>query len=172
MPYQLMVRSNRYIPIDIWRHSRFIINSNLKNGTSNLDEIDLFTTQFEDGTDLKLSLIKEDLLSPKLFDKEIAIRYKHGGYNTIKDSIIYRDIKAYLDKNNLEKTMRILSEDSVFISRLVDEYMPKDDNEQNKRPYINYNVLSKFNVVSSQYDINYLRDYIEKNIKIQCAVFL
>ena len=166
MPYQLMVRSRSYLPIDIRRHPKFIINSNLKNGSSNLDEIDLFTMQFYGATDLKLSLINEGLLSPKFINNEIAIRYKNGDYDTMKDSIIYSDLKAYLDEDTLEKTLRILSDDKGFIDKLVDNYMPKDDTEQMLRPCINYEVLSILSNVSN-YNIEYVKRFIlpyRKNI--------
>ena len=169
MPYQLMVKTNKYLPIDIRRHSRFIINSNLKNGSSNLDEIDLFTTQFDSKKKLMESLINEGLLNAKFYDNHIAIRYNHGGYNTISDSIIYSDKKAYLDENTLERTIRILSKDNGFITKLIDEYMPKDDdklpkddNKRRRRPYINYNVLFELKrlLSSSNYNPTYLKYFI------------
>ena len=155
--YQLMVRKQKYVPINIRRHSKFIIDSDLKQEhLATLREIDLLTTQFSE-IEFRKSLLEENLISSRDLENQISIRYaKNGKLETLNDNIIFSDSKQYLDISTLESTIRILSNDEDFVKKLLEKYLPDDDGIYSTREYINLDTLKILESVSKN-NINLYR---------------
>ena len=162
MAYQLMLRKQKYIPINIRNHSKFIIDSNLQqNNLATLREIDLLTSQFSED-DFRRSLVIEGLISTEDFDKQIEIRYKRKDkLETLADSIIFSEGKAYLEEKTLENTLIILSSRDDFIRTLIDKYMPKEDGRYNTREYVNLGILKYLEgVLNNSYNFAGLKNLL------------
>ena len=154
--YQLMIKKGRsYEPINIRCHSKFIIidNRKIKDYLATLNEIDLLTTQYSE-KEFRVSLVQERLISTEDFDKQIEIRYKRKDkLETLADSIIFSEGKAYLEEKTLENTLIILSSRADFIRTLIYKYIPKEDGRYNTREYVNLGILKYLEgVLNNSYD--------------------
>ena len=160
MVYQLMIRKQKYTPINIRNHSGFIIDSNLKQPhLATLREIDLLTTNYSI-EEFKKSLIYEGLINSDDYDNKLAIRYKNSKTITLNEGIMYIDDKKYLDENLLEETLKILSNDEEFIRLLLDKYLPKNDGIYNTREYVNLETLKILEaVLDNRIDYYRLRSF-------------
>ena len=140
--YQLMIRKQKYVPINLRCHSGFIIDSTLKQDhLATLREIDLLTTQYSE-IDFRKSLLNEGLISSDDLCSQISIRFsKSGKLITLNDSIIFSDGKSYLDIDRLKDILKLLSDDDSFIRELLSRYLPKDDGIYNTREYLNLDTL-------------------------------
>jgi len=165
--YQLMIKKgNKYEPIMIRDHKDFVIvdNRNLQNHLATLREIDLLTTQYSE-TEFRYSLVRGGLIGVKNFNNQISIRYlkdkSKNKFDTLTDSIIYKDGKSYLDKDTLECTLKILCGNSNFVRELIDKYMPKEEGRYNTRECINVDTLKMLEgLLNNNININGLRDYL------------
>lgn len=162
MAYRLMIiKGKKYEPINIRNHKDFIIDSNiLKDDLATLKEIDLLTSQYSE-IEFRMSLLHQGLISQEDFNNQIEIRYLKKKFITLKNSIIFKDGKSYLDIDTLENTLKLLCGDSNFIIKLINRYMPKEDGRYNTREYINLDTLKMLEgLLSNQININGLRSYL------------
>lgn len=162
MAYRLMIiKGKKYEPINIRNHKDFIIDSNiLKDDLATLKEIDLLTSQYSE-IEFRMSLLDQGLISQEDFNNQISIRYSKKELITLKNSIIFKDGKSYLDIDTLENTLKLLCSDNNLVIELINKYMPKEDGRYNTREYINLATLKMLEgLLSNQININGLRSYL------------
>ncbi len=162
MAYRLMIKKgNSYIPIKIRIHNDFIIDSNImQDDLATLKEIDLLTTQYSE-CDFRRSLLRQGLISQEDFNNQIEIRYFKKKFITLKNSIIFKEGKSYLDVDTLENTMNVLCRDNNFVIELINKYMPKEDGRYNTREYVNLGTLKILEgLLSNNININGLKSFL------------
>lgn len=162
MAYRLMIiKGKKYEPINIRNHKNFIIDSNiLKDDLATLKEIDLLTTQYSE-YDFRRSLLRQGLISQEDFNNQISIRYSKKELITLKNSIIFKDGKSYLDIDTLENTLKLLCSDNNLVIELINKYMPKEDGRYNTREYVNLGTLKILEgLLSNNVNINGLKSFL------------
>ena len=124
MAYYLTINKNKdYKKIDISLLSEFERKSNFKNLSYSLEEIDLFTSKFEDEVSLKRELYKNDLIELDDITKELSIRMSNKGkLEKVMYGIVFREQRRYLDDEYLRKKILSLQNDKVFLEKLVARY--------------------------------------------------
>ena len=124
MAYYLTVRNNNnFKKINIENHPFFKRISKYKNDKYSLEEIDLFTSTFENELAFRESLYYNGIVDKDDIFKDISIRRKE------KDQLIkvmydpvYSDGKKYLDPIYLVYKIQILGTDYNFLNKLLTRY--------------------------------------------------
>lgn len=123
MAYYLTIKNkNEYKLLDISSAQEFRRLSNLKNSYS-LEEIDLFTSQFNGEIDLKTKLYEQDIISIEDINKEITIRRKNKDeLIKVMYDLVYSYNKKYLNEEYLRGTLLTLQKDTTFLNKLLNHY--------------------------------------------------
>lgn len=179
MAYYIMVKKNKeYIPLDISDNSNFERLSKYNGNKYSLEEVDLFTSKFDDEISLREQLYYEGNLDKEDILREITIRIKKdNNYKKVMYNPIYRDAYKYLDPYFLLNKMWSLSDDYDFLLALMVHYQNSYVNNEtiasiraytlgNSELKIN-NLLKEF-LIREIYNREYNKEtssYEEKNIK-------
>ena len=162
MAYFLTVEKSRgnYIILPINKFMEiglFIRDKNTRykqDGYCSLKEIDEFTKNFNDASELREFLVSRGMLSVNLIDKKLAIRYNSNGLfkKVMYDLMYQRDIEYLANPRLLirEIEYRLIKEDYEFLRDLFNHFSHHHRAEAEIAETINYiNNLIRFKDVLS-----------------------
>ena len=162
MAYFLTVEKSRgnYIILPINKFMEiglFIRDKNTRykqDGYCSLKEIDEFTKNFNDASELREFLVSRGMLSVNLIDKKLAVRYNSNGLfkKVMYDLIYQRDIEYLANPRLLirEIEYRLIKEDYEFLRDLLNHFSHHHRAEAEIAETINYiNNLIRFKDVLS-----------------------
>lgn len=124
MAYYLTIQKNKseFKQINISLLEEFKRISKFKNGYS-LEEIDHFTSMFDDEVKLKELLYDKGLITSEDITKEISIKQKiNNELVKVRYGLIYKINKKYLDAQYLRSRLLSLQSDKNFLKKLVSYY--------------------------------------------------
>jgi len=105
MAYNLMVEIKKgfYIPLDISKSKLFERTSRYKETRYSLEEIDRFTSNFENLNALRKYLYQAEIIEPTSYDKSLSIRMPQKGDKPKKVmyDFLYQKDRKYLDNPSL-----------------------------------------------------------------------
>lgn len=117
MAYYLM--NKKYNKIDITKMPKFIRLSNFKGNKYSLEELDLFTSYYQNEIELLNDLKANNLIT----NDNIAIYYKKKEeYKKVKYNLVYSYNKKYLDPLYLRAVMFSLINDNNYLTKLASYY--------------------------------------------------
>ena len=126
MAYYLTIKKNNTFKLlDVSSLNEFKRISKFKKNAYSLEEIDRFTSCFENEFQLKNSLYQNNIISKEEIPYEISIRLKYkNNLEKVKYGLVYQDKYKYLNVNNnmLRATILSLQTDYDFLKRLVAYY--------------------------------------------------
>lgn len=124
MAYYLTIKEkNNYKLLDITSLEEFTRFSNFKNNSYSLEEVDFFTSIFNNEIELKKHLYENGIISIDDIVKKIEIRIKlNGKLKKVKYDLIYKSTQKYLDVQYLRGQLLILQHDKDFLKKLLDYY--------------------------------------------------
>ena len=149
MAYYITVEDKKghYLPLDISKSDCFTRLSNLKGAKANLQEIDYFTTQFNDELEMRYLLIKKGVLPFSLKEKKLSLRQiKNGTYIKVMYDFLYqKDIDYIAEPKKLITLIndRLLTKDYRFILEYANFYLNYHDcasTAPEVREFINYTI--------------------------------
>ena len=160
MAYYLILKKKN---IDITSLNEFKKLSKFKSGYS-LEEIDEFTSKFNNEVELKKVLYENGLIELDDITEEISIRIKRKDkLEKVKYGLVYSGIKKYLDYDYLRSTICVLQNDKVFLEKLVSNYCNSYSNVVTINKINNYLNLS--NIVNFNFDMySTLNEFIIREI--------
>lgn len=106
--------------VTINRESRILGLENLIK-IEKLDALDQFTSQFENEEQLKLYLLKKELITKEELSKIIYVMYKYNG-KVKRIPVIYAHMKKYLDIQYIKNSLKSFSCDTIFLEKLANFY--------------------------------------------------
>ena len=105
MAYNIMaeIKKGIYFPLDISKSKLFERTSRYKETRYSLEEIDRFTSNFENSNKLRKHLIETEILDLKTYDKPLSIRMPQKGEKPKKVmyDFLYQKDRKYLDNPHL-----------------------------------------------------------------------
>ncbi len=143
---------NKFMEIGLFIRDK---NSRYKqDGYCSLKEIDEFTKNFNDASELREFLVSRGILSVNLIDKKLAIRYNSNGLfkKVMYDLMYQRDIEYLVNPRLLirEIEYRLIKEDYEFLRDLLNHFSHHHRAEAEIAETINYiNNLIRFKDVLS-----------------------
>ena len=129
MAYYLTIekRKGEYTPLDITKTNCFTRMSNLKSMGATLQEIDLFTMNFNNEKELRTFLFKNKLVEMKEAGKNLSIRVLHKNklYKVMYDMFYQKDIDYIADPTKLIRRInnKLYEEDYRFIEKYANNFM-------------------------------------------------
>lgn len=167
MAYYITVKENKgYKLLDITSMHAFKKLSKFKNNSYNLEEIDLFTSEYPNELVLKRDLYNFGVITLEDITKDISIRMKNkDNLEKVRYGLVYNDISKYFDEFYLRMKLLELQNDTVFLNKLLDYYRNSYKQESlrqinailqgyNGRSINIYNALNMF-FKDTVYDINF-----------------
>lgn len=130
MAYYLMVEKKKglYQPLNI-KNSKYYPYYNTrytKTCAHTLQEIDEFTTQFDDEKELRERLVEEGILQYQLLDKPLSIRQPQKGmYTKVPYDLLYQDsIEYIMEPTRLVSLImnKYYQNDFIFIKKLANHF--------------------------------------------------
>jgi len=151
MAYYLTVSRNReYKKINILSISKFERTSKFKNESCSLEEIDNFTSLYDDEIILKKVLYENGLIDLDDIVRELSIRFpSNGTLKKVNYGVFYKNTKKYLDIDYLRNVLLSLSSDNEFLKKLVTRYRNSYCNN------LTVNHIRNYLIYSDEIDINY-----------------
>lgn len=133
MAYYLTIKDkNNYKKLDISSMKEFTRTSKYKNDRYSLEELDLFTSCFNDEIELKRSLFKQNIIPLEDITNDISIRIKiKDKLEKVKYNLVYKDTYKYLDVIYLKSVLNILSGNKEFLNKLIAYYRNSFCNNEN-----------------------------------------
>lgn len=126
MAYYLMQKKKgNYYSIDISNLEQFKRKSKFKNDCYTLEELDAFTSKFEDEVELKRCLYDNNLITIEDITNDLSIRMKYKEeLKKVAYGFIYKKDKEFVNpnKDRLRATVLSLQDDIVFLKKLVSHY--------------------------------------------------
>lgn len=124
MAYYLTIKEkNNYKTLNITSLEEFTRFSKFKNDSYSLDEIDIFTSKFDNEMILKRRLYEKGIITVEDIDKKIEIRMKlDGKLKIVHYGLVYRYMAKYLDIKYLEAKILALQNDKTFLNKLLNHY--------------------------------------------------
>jgi len=120
-------KKGKYLPLDIKKSKYFTKQSKFKNLGLSLQEIDLFTTMFNNEEELRASLLKEGILPLSMSSKSLSARLlrKDVYHKVIYDFLYQADIEYILDPNRLITRIndKLYEGDFRFVESLASAYL-------------------------------------------------
>lgn len=129
MAYYFMVEKKKgeYEPLDI--EKILCLGSKrqyTKKAAFALQEIDMFTTMFDDEKELRKTLVLGEVLPLSYADKALSIRWvKKGKYNKVPYDFLYqKDLEYLVDPSKLVELImrRFLQKDFVFVKKFAEYF--------------------------------------------------
>ena len=157
MAYYLTIKDKQnYKLLDVTSITEFKRLSKFKNNSYSLEEIDIFTSNFNNEIEFKRRLLEKSIITNEDIHKKIEIRIKlNGKLIKVRYDLVYRPIKKYLDIQYLKSELLIFQNDRTFLEKLLDYYRksPKQEglrqintlmNGCSERDINMYSALSQF----------------------------
>ncbi len=132
MAYYIVIKDkDNYRKLDISNMKEFTRISKFKNGYS-LEELDLFTSKFNNEVELKRCLYENNIINYDDILSDISIRIKNNDkLDKVRYDFVYSDSFKYLDIMYLKSTINILSNDLVYLNKLLSYYRNSSCNNEN-----------------------------------------
>lgn len=132
MAYYIVIKDkDNYRKLDISNMKEFTRISKFKNGYS-LEELDLFTSKFNNEVELKRCLYENNIINYDDILSDISIRIKNKDkLDKVRYDFVYNDSFKYLDIMYLKSTINILSNDLVYLNKLLSYYRNSSCNNEN-----------------------------------------
>ena len=132
MAYYIVIKDkDNYRKLDISNVKEFTRISKFKNGYS-LEELDLFTSKFNNEVELKRCLYENNIINYDDILSDISIRIKNKDkLDKVRYDFVYSDSFKYLDIMYLKSTINILSNDLVYLNKLLSYYRNSSCNNEN-----------------------------------------
>lgn len=132
MAYYIVIKDkDNYRKLDISNMKEFTRISKFKNGYS-LEELDLFTSNFNNEVELKRCLYENNIINYDDILSDISIRIKNKDkLDKVRYDFVYSDSFKYLDIMYLKSTINILSNDLVYLNKLLSYYRNSSCNNEN-----------------------------------------
>ena len=133
MAYYIVIKNNKdYRKIDISSLKEFTRVSRFKNDCYSLEELDLFTSKFNDIIDLKEVLYENNLINNDEILSDISIRIKSNNKLVkVKYDIVYSNSVKFLDTMYLKSVICTLSNDKDYLNKLISYYRNSSCNNEN-----------------------------------------
>lgn len=133
MAYYIVIKNNKdYRKIDISSLKEFTRVSRFKNDCYSLEELDLFTSKFNDIIDLKEVLYENNLINNDEILSDISIRIKSNNKLVkVKYDIVYSNSVKFLDTMYLKSVICTLSNDKDYLNKLMSYYRNSSCNNEN-----------------------------------------
>lgn len=133
MAYYIVIKNNKdYRKIDISSLKEFTRISRFKNDCYSLEELDLFTSKFNDIIDLKKVLYENDLINNDEILSDISIRIKSNNKLVkVKYDMVYSNNVKFLDTMYLKSVICTLSNDKDYLNKLISYYRNSSCNNEN-----------------------------------------
>lgn len=124
MAYYLTLKEKTdYKLLDVTLLEEFIRLSKFKGNSYNLEEIDAFTSKFDNELILKKRLFEEGIITADEIIKDISIRMKSKGtLKKVPYGLFYRNMSNYLDLFYVRSLLLSLYKDTVFLNKLLAYY--------------------------------------------------
>ncbi len=132
MAYYLTIKEkNNYKMLDITSLEEFTRYSKFKNSSYSLDEIDIFTSKFDNEVALKTRLYEKGIISKNELMKKIEIRMKlNQKLKIVHYGLVYKEASKYLDIKYLEAKLLSLQNDKNFLNKLLNHYRSSHKQER------------------------------------------
>ena len=132
MAYYLNIKEKQNFKLlDVTGMEEFRRVSKFKSNSYNLEEIDMFSSQFQDEFELKRKLYEGNVITIDDITKSIEIRRKYDGeLEKVTYDLIYKYNKNFLDPQYLKHLFLTLQNDEIFIRKLLSRYRNKKDTEE------------------------------------------
>lgn len=132
MAYYLTVKEGiNHKLLDITKLQEFKRISKFKENSYSLEEIDLFTTQFDSEIDLKTKLFQNNIITLEDLTKNIEIRMKYNGkLEKVTYDLFYKPNQKFLQIDYLEKIFLTLQDDKTFLKKILNRYIEKRDTKE------------------------------------------
>lgn len=133
MAYYIVIKNNKdYRKIDISSLKEFTRVSRFKNDCYSLEELDLFTSKFNDVIDLKKVLYENNLINNDEILSDISIRIKSNNKLVkVKYDMVYSNNVKFLDTMYLKSVICTLSNDKNYLNKLISYYRNSSCNNEN-----------------------------------------
>lgn len=133
MAYYIVIKNNKdYRKIDISNLKEFTRISKFKNDCYSLEELDLFTSKFNDIINLKKVLYENNLINYDEILDDISIRIKNNNKLVkVKYDMVYSNNFKYLDITYLRSVINTLSNDKDYLNKLISYYRNSSCNNEN-----------------------------------------
>lgn len=133
MAYYIVIKNNKdYRKIDISSLKEFTRVSRFKNDCYSLEELDLFTSKFNDIIDLKKVLYENNLINNDEILSDISIRIKSSNKLVkVKYDMVYSNNVKFLDTMYLKSVICTLSNDKDYLNKLISYYRNSSCNNEN-----------------------------------------
>lgn len=133
MAYYIVIKNNKdYRKIDISSLKEFTRVSRFKNDCYSLEELDLFTSKFNDIIDLKEVLYENNLINNDEILSDISIRIKSNNKLVkVKYDMVYSNSVKFLDTMYLKSVICTLSNDKDYLNKLISYYRNSSYNNEN-----------------------------------------
>ena len=133
MAYYIVIKNNKdYRKIDISSLKEFTRVSRFKNDCYSLEELDLFTSKFNDIIDLKEVLYENNLINNNEILSDISIRIKSNNKLVkVKYDMVYSNSVKFLDTMYLKSVICTLSNDKDYLNKLISYYRNSSCNNEN-----------------------------------------
>lgn len=133
MAYYIVIKNNKdYRKIDISNLKEFTRVSRFKNDCYSLEELDLFTSKFNDIIDLKEVLYENNLINNDEILSDISIRIKSNNKLVkVKYDMVYSNSVKFLDTMYLKSVICTLSNDKDYLNKLISYYRNSSCNNEN-----------------------------------------
>ena len=133
MAYYIVLKNNKdYRKIDISSLKEFTRVSRFKNDCYSLEELDLFTSKFNDIIDLKEVLYENNLINNDEILSDISIRIKSNNKLVkVKYDMVYSNSVKFLDTMYLKSVICTLSNDKDYLNKLISYYRNSSCNNEN-----------------------------------------
>lgn len=133
MAYYIVIKNNKdYRKIDISSLKEFTRVSRFKNDCYSLEELDLFTSKFNDIIDLKKVLYENNLINNDEILSDISIRIKSNNKLVkVKYDMVYSNSVKFLDTVYLKSVICTLSNDKDYLNKLISYYRNSSCNNEN-----------------------------------------
>ena len=133
MAYYIVIKNNKdYRKIDISSLKEFTRVSRFKNDCYSLEELDLFTSKFNDIIDLKEVLYENNLINNDEILSDISIRIESNNKLVkVKYDMVYSNSVKFLDTMYLKSVICTLSNDKDYLNKLISYYRNSSCNNEN-----------------------------------------
>lgn len=124
MAYYLAIKDKeKYRTLDITNLDKFDRLTKLKGTGASLEEIDVFTSKYQDEASLKKYLYENGVIYLDEITKEISIRSKYNGeLKKVPYGLVYNGQKKYLNEFYLRSILLSRQNDYYFLERLAGRY--------------------------------------------------
>lgn len=164
MAYYLTIKEkNNYKALNISTLGEFKRLSKFKSSSYSLEELDLFTSKFNNEIELKTTLYKKGIIKKEDLTRKIEVRRKSSGkLEKVQYDLVFREQLKYLDIQYLMMKILSFSSDKEFLNKLLKHY----------RNSYNQEALRQINSLIDGYSDNDIRIESALNLFFKDEIFL